>query len=104
MECAVAAHRNPIEIDPGEPIGEAMERAVSATGETELRVGSHLYVVHRREESPSTSPDEAAGNIDLVIAAARAGKGSIDADAMKRFIYEMRDREAEDTTRIPKFE
>ena len=100
----MAAHREPIELDPNTTIAKRIETDVNSSGKGELRIGSHLYEVHRQEESSTRTTEESGSNIDLVIAAARAGKGSIDAEAMKRFIYEMRDREAEDISRIPTFE
>jgi hypothetical protein len=59
----VAAHREPIDIDPLTPIGEAIERAVVATGEAVLRIGPHIYVVRRLDDvtSDDTSPDTAIG-------------------------------------------
>ena len=88
----MAAHREPIEIDPNTPIGEAIEHAIDTNGEARLRVGSHLLLVHRSDfASPDPPTTGAPGSIDRIIAAAQAGKDSIDAEAMKRFIYEMRD-------------
>lgn len=89
----VTAHRHPVEIDPAEPIGEAMERAISATGETELRIGSHLYVVHRRDVDPSN--EEPKGNVHQVLAAARAFREEVgddfDFDAMRARIEAIRE-------------
>ncbi len=91
----MVAECNPIEIDPKSPLGEAIEQAIEADGKVELRVGSHLFLVHRSDRDSSNAiENEPASNVDRVIAAARAGKNSIDAVAMKKFIYEMRDSEA----------
>jgi len=94
-EASMAAERKPIEIDPESPLGEAIERAIEVDGKAELRVGSHLLLFHRSDHDSSDAPrNEPVSNVDRVIAAARAGKDSIDAEAMKKFIYEMRDSEA----------
>jgi hypothetical protein len=91
----MVAERKPIEIDPDSPLGEAIERALEADGQVELRVGGHLLLVHRAESDSSDGfGTEPVSNVERVIAAARDGKNSIDAEAMKAFIYEMRDSEA----------
>jgi hypothetical protein len=69
----VAAHREPIDIDPLTPIGEAIERAVAATGEAVLRIGPHIYVVRRLDDATSDDASTGTGNLDKLLKAAREG-------------------------------
>lgn len=102
----MAAHREPIEIDPETPIGEAMERVTRSSGETELRIGSHLYVVHRRVEKPAE--EDPKGNAHLVLAAAKEFRDSLNDDVdweqVRKNIDELRDYERENPRPLPKFE
>jgi len=102
----VAAHREPIEIDPNTVIGKEIERAVDSSGEGELRIGSHLYVVHRREAAPSD--EEPTGNVHLVLAAAKELRESLGADfdwnRVRKNIEELRDYERQNPRPIPKFD
>jgi hypothetical protein len=91
----MVASKRQIESDPATPIGEAMKQLADGGEDVEIRVGAHLYLVHRRDETPST--DEPEGNVHLVLAAARAFRDEIgedvDFDAMRTRIETIREHD-----------
>lgn len=102
----MAAHREPIELDPDTTIAKRIENAVDSSGEGELRIGSHLYVVHRREETPPSG--ERKGNVHLVLAAAKEFREAMgedfDWDQVRKNIEELREYDRNNPRPIPKFD
>ena len=102
----MSAHREPIEIDPETSIGKRIENAVVSSGEGELRIGSHVYVVHRREEeSPVNEPK---GNVKQFLAAAKELRESlgddVDWDQVRRNIEELREYDRNNPRPVPNFD
>lgn len=88
-----------IAIDPDTPIREAIELLTEVDDEVEVRIGDRVFVLHERPAEPMQPP---IGRTP--IESTGTGKGlaafvgiwddqGIDFDALKKYIYEMRDYE-----------
>jgi hypothetical protein len=88
-----------IEIDPETPAREIAELLERPNDTVEFRVGRHLLVIHRSEspvEQESSSSNQSMNDgIDGLLKIAGTMKGIIDGEALKKYVYEMRDQDTE---------
>jgi len=93
-----------VDIDPETPVREIAELIELPSDTVEFRYGPHLLVLHRsdvsteQEPSPSIAPEE--DGVDGLLRIAGSMEGIIDAEALEKYIYEMRDKDAEREQRI----
>lgn len=94
-----------IDIDPATPVRDITDLLLNeAEDSIEIRVGKHLFVVHRHDDeetgTDSSEVEETRDATDRLLAAAGGWKGLVDVEALKRYLSENREIDA-DTRRPP---